>query len=97
MTSYWYLALMVVLVVVGIAAGVLGALGLNQLTGGAAFEFGKGVGTIVTFFGSCTLGVVVMYYLGTILERQISKRQRRPDPKTYDQKARVQRKTRQKK
>ena len=70
---------------------------INQVTDGAVMEFGGGLGTIVVLFGSCTLGVMAMYFIGSQIDKFVRGRQSGPEAKTYDQKVRVARKTRKKK
>jgi hypothetical protein len=71
MTSIWFMAMLGLLVIVGIALGFGLALLIAHLTGGAAFAFGQGVGMLVVTFGSCTLGVTVMYFLWSKIEGRV--------------------------
>jgi hypothetical protein len=68
MSANWYLVVLGVLVVIGIALGFALALLIANVTHGAAFAFGQGVGMLVVTFGSCSLGVVLMYLLWSRIE-----------------------------
>jgi hypothetical protein len=76
MTSGWYVVVLGVLVIIGILLGFGLALWIADVTGGAAFAFGRGAGMLVVTFGSCTLGVVVMYLLCARIENRIRGRAR---------------------
>ncbi len=68
MSYGWVLVLLGVLVVVGILLGFGLALLIAKLSGGAAFAFGQGAGMLLVTFGSCTLGVMAMYFLWSRIE-----------------------------
>jgi ABC-type dipeptide/oligopeptide/nickel transport system permease component len=82
--SYWYLALLVVFVLIGIAGGIALALAINQWTHNTVFAFGQGIGTILVTFGCCSLGVVLMYLLAVQVEKLVRGRRREAKAKAKE-------------
>jgi uncharacterized membrane protein len=95
MSYGWLLFVLGVLVVVGIVLGFGLALLIAKLTGEAAFAFGQGAGMLLVTFGSCTVGVMVMYFIWSRIEGRLrakAKAERAKEKKTRDSRRKRRRK-----
>jgi hypothetical protein len=86
--SYWFLGVLLVFVLIGIALGLGQALLIGQLTHGAAFAFGRGVGAVVVTFGSCALWIVIMYQIPVQIDKRVWRKQRAQKAKAREERPR---------